>query len=80
MNEDTIDGAVKEAEAIANADYAKHEPTARNHAKLQAIQIRVNGELIKTIRNLDAKNERLQKQVALLSVVATLASIIALFK
>lgn len=33
-----------------------------------------------TIRSLDAKNAKLQRSVALLSVVATLASIIALFK
>lgn len=80
MDQTEIDETVAEAEQIAGGDYRTHEPTARNHAKLQALQIRTNSELIKTIRHLDAKNAKLQKSVAILSVVATLAAIIALFK
>jgi hypothetical protein len=80
MNNSELDRIVKEAEKIAASDYTEHEPTARNHANLQKLQIRVNSELIKTIRNLDAKNSKLQFMVALLSVVATVAAVIALFK
>jgi|KBSSwiStaDraftv2_1062776.scaffolds.fasta_scaffold1200196_1 hypothetical protein len=75
-----IDRVVKEAREIAAADYRSHEPTARNHAALQALQIKINGELIKTIRSLDAKNAKLQKLLFLLSVVATFAAIVALLK
>lgn len=80
MNNLEIDQTIKAAEAIVGGDYKQHEPTARNHAQLMALQIKINGDLIKTIRNLDAKNSKLQKSVAWLSVVATVASIIALFK
>jgi hypothetical protein len=80
MDNSQIDQTVKEAQEIAGGDYRTHEPTARNHASLQALQIKINGELIKTIRNLDAKNSKLQAAVAWLAVIATLASIIALFK
>lgn len=80
MNDKEIDETVAEAEKIAASDYKEHEPTARNHAKLQALQIKTNNELIRTIRNLDAKNSKLQKSVAILSVVATAAAIIALFR
>ena len=75
-----IDQVVKEAENIAAGDYRSHEPTARNHAALQALQIKINGELIKTIRSLDAKNGRLQKLLFLLSMVATSCAIIAVLK
>lgn len=80
MDDKAINETVAEAEKIAASDYKAHEPTARNHAKLQALQIRTNSELIRTIRNLDAKNSKLQKSVAILSVVATAAAIIALFR
>jgi hypothetical protein len=80
MDNSQIDQIISQAEAIASGDYKTHEPTARNHAKLQALLVATNGELIKTIRSLDAKNGRLQKQVFLLSIIATIASIIALFK
>lgn len=80
MDNTEIDQAVQEAEAIAAGNYKKHEPTARNHAKLQALEIKINSELIKTIRGLDAKNTRLQKSVVLLSIVATMSAVVALFK
>ena len=69
-----------EAEHIAAGDYRTHEPTARNHAKLQALQIKINGELIKTIRQLDDKNGKIQKLLVVLSIVATLSTVIALLK
>ncbi len=75
-----IDKVIKQAEKIAAGDYATHEPTARNHAALQALQIRVNGELIKTIRSLDAKNAKLQRLLFWLSVVATVSAVIALLR
>jgi hypothetical protein len=75
-----IDKVVKEAEAIASDDYTSHEPTARNHARLQALQIKINGELIKTIRSLDAKNAKLQRLLFWLSVIATFSAVIALLK
>jgi hypothetical protein len=80
MDDIQLAQTIQEAEAIAEGNYKQAESTARNHAKLAALQIKVNGDLIKTIRHLDAKNARLQKYVAFLSVVATLAAIIALFK
>lgn len=75
-----IDKIVKQATEIAAGDYKTHEPTAQNHAALQALQIKINVELIKTIRELDAKNEKLQKFVFWLSVVATIATVVALLK
>ena len=75
-----IDKVIDEAKQLVAGDYSTHEPTARNHAALQALQIRVNGELIKTIRSLDAKNAKLQKLLFWLSVVATVSAIIALLK
>lgn len=80
MDDSKLNNAIKEANDIAAGNYKEHEPTARNHAKLQALQITINSELIRTIRHLDTKNSKLQKQVAILSIVATAASIIALFK
>jgi cytochrome oxidase assembly protein ShyY1 len=80
MEDQQIDKVVAEAEEIAASDYKQHESTARNHAKIQALLVRTNGELIKTIRSLDAKNSKLQYQVRWLSVIATIAAIIALFK
>ncbi len=71
---------INEAQAIAKGNYKQAESTARNHASLQALQIRVNAELIKTIRHLDEKNEKLQKLLFWLSLVATLATIVALIK
>ena len=80
INNNEIDRVVKEAKKIAASDYTSHEPTARNHAALQALQIKINGELIKTIRSLDAKNAKLQKLLFLLSVIATFSAIVALLK
>ena len=78
IRNDEINAVVNEAKEIAAGDYRTHEPTARNHAALQALQIKVNSELIKTIRNLDRKNATLQKFIAVLSVIATVATIVAL--
>jgi hypothetical protein len=75
-----IEADVEEAAAIAKGNYERAESTARNHASLQALQIKVNAELIKTIRHLDEKNERLQKLIFWLSVIATIATIVALYK
>jgi hypothetical protein len=75
-----IDKVIKQAQNIASGDFATHEPTARNHAALQALQIKINGELIKTIRGLDAKNAKLQKLLFWLSVIATFSAIVALLK
>jgi hypothetical protein len=80
MNDLEIDQIVAQAETIAGGKYAAHEETAKNHAKIQSLLVRTNGELIKTIRHLDAKNSKLQRQVAILSGVATIAALIALFK
>lgn len=80
MNNKQIDQTIKEAEAIAASNYSHHEETARNHAKIQSLLVKTNGELIKTIRHLDTKNAKLQRSVAWLSVVATIAAITALFK
>ena len=80
MNDQQIEETIAQADAIAASDYKQHESTARNHAKIQALLVRTNCELIKTIRKLDAKNSKLQQQVAWLSVIATVAAIIALFK
>jgi len=80
MDNHQLDKIIKDAQQIAEGDYRTHEPTARNHAKLQALQIKVNSELIKTIRILDDKNSRLQKMIAVLSVVLAAAAIVALFK
>jgi len=80
MDSNQLDKIVKEAEKIAGGDYATHEPTARNHAKLQALQIKVNSELIKTIRILDDKNSKLQVMIAVMTVFVAAAAIIALFK
>ncbi len=75
-----LDTLVQEAQSIAGGDYKTHEPTARNHAKLQALHVRTDAELIKTIRHLDEKNGKLQKLLFWLSVVATVATIVALVK
>jgi hypothetical protein len=76
-----IDKVIAQAQEIAARDnYASHEPTARNHAELQALQIQVNGELIKTIRGLDAKNAKLQRLLFWLSLIATASALIALFR
>ena len=80
LSNTVIDRIVSEAQEIAVGDYKEHEPTARNHAALQAKIIEVNGELIKTIRQLDAKNSKLQLYLAWLALVATAASLIALLK
>ena len=80
LSSTAIDQIVVEAQKIAAGDYKEHEPTARNHAALQAKIIEVNGELIKTIRLLDAKNSKLQLYLAWLALVATAASLIALLK
>jgi NTP pyrophosphatase (non-canonical NTP hydrolase) len=75
-----LDELVKDAQDIAAGDYAAHEPTARNHAALQARLVMVNAELIKTIRHLDEKNGKLQKLLFWLSAVATVATLVALFR
>jgi hypothetical protein len=81
MSEDQkIDKLVEEAKKIAAGDYSAAELTARNHATLQSLQISVNGELIKTIRHLDRKNSVLQRFIAVLSIIATIATFVALFK
>jgi hypothetical protein len=80
VNNDQIDQLVKKAEQIVRGNYDTHEPTAKNHAALQGLEIKVTGELIKTIRALDAKNSKLQKTVLWLSIVATVSALIALFK
>jgi hypothetical protein len=80
LSNKAIDELIQEAHDIAGGDYKNHEATARNHAALQSRIIQVNGELIKTIRQLDAKNSSLQKIVAWLALVATVASVIALAK
>lgn len=80
VDDDQIDELVKKAEQIVRGKYDTHEPTAKNHAALQGLEIKVTGELIKTIRALDAKNSRLQRTVLWLSVVATFAALVALFK
>jgi len=80
LSDQAINNIVKKSQTIANGDYKTHEPTARNHAALQALQIKINAELIKTIRNLDQKNEKLQRFIFLLTIVATLATVVALAK
>lgn len=80
VNNAQIDRLVKKAEQIVKGKYDTHEPTAKNHAALQGIEIKVTGELIKTIRALDEKNSKLQKTVLWLSFVATISALIALFK
>ncbi len=80
VDNDQIDELVKKAEEIVKGDYNTHEPTAKNHAALQALEIKVTGELIKTIRVLDEKNSKLQKTVLWLSIIATISALIALFK
>lgn len=80
VNNHEIDQLVKKAEEIVKGDYNTHEPTAKNHAALQALEIKVTGELIKTIRVLDEKNSKLQKTVLWLSIIATISALIALFK
>lgn len=77
---DEIEGVVASAKMIAEGDYSHSVSTATNHAKLQALQIKMNSELIKTIRHLDRKNSMLQKFIAVLSVVATVATVVALLK
>lgn len=79
-NESEIDSTVAEAKKLAEGDYSHSVSTATNHAKLQALQIKMNSELIKTIRHLDRKNSVLQKFIAVLSVVATIATVVALLK
>jgi hypothetical protein len=81
LSNSNIDKLIEEARQIASSgDYRSHEPTARNHAALQAKIIEVNGELIKTIRKLDEKNSKLQILVFWLAVVSTFAGLVALFK
>lgn len=80
VSEKEIDKVIKQAEKIAAGDYQSHEPTARNHAALQALQVKINGELIKTIRGLDAKNAKLQRLLFWLSVVATISAVTTLLK
>jgi hypothetical protein len=80
LTDDQIANIIGEADNIAKADYKEPEPTARQHAKLQSLQIKVNAELIKTIRHLDEKNGKLQKLLFWLSVVATVATVVALLK
>ena len=80
VDNNQIDRLVDNAQVIARGDYQTHEPTAKNHAALQALEIKVTGELIKTIRSLDEKNSKLQKTVLLLSIVAAVSALIALFK
>jgi hypothetical protein len=75
-----IEAIVRQAQEIAAGDYTEAETTARNHAALQAKIIQINGELMKTIRHLDSKNSTLQKFVAWLSLVATVATVVALLK
>lgn len=75
-----IESVVDEAKQIAEGDYTHSVSTATNHARLQALQIKMNSELIKTIRHLDRKNSVLQKFIAVLSVVATIATVVALLK
>jgi hypothetical protein len=75
-----IDKIVEQARKIAGGNYKKAESTATNHANLQALQIKINAELIKTIRQLDEKNEKLQKLIFWLSVIATVATFVALLK
>lgn len=80
LSDQEINRIVEEADTIASGDYKTHEPTARNHAALQALEIKTNAELIRTIRQLDQKNGKLQKLLFWLSVVATVATVIALLK
>lgn len=80
VNNREIDQLVKKAEEIVKGNYDTHEPTAKNHAALQGLEIKVSGELIKTIRALDEKNTKLQKTVLWLSIIATISALIALFK
>jgi signal transduction histidine kinase len=75
-----IDKIVEQARKIASGNYKKAVSTATNHANLQALQIKINAELSKTIRHLDEKNEKLQKLLFWLSIVATVATIAALLK
>lgn len=50
-----IDKVVAQAQEIAGGRYDKAEITAKQHATLQSLQIKINAELIKTIRHLDKK-------------------------
>ncbi len=80
MKDTELSKLVKEAESIVGGNWDSHADTARGHAKIQSLLVATNVELIKTIRELDHKNSRLQKLVFLLSVVATFAAIVALIK
>ena len=80
VNNSQLDQLVKKSEEIVHGNYETHEPTAKNHAALQALEIKVTSELIKTIRILDEKNSKLQNTVLWLSIVATVSALIALFK
>lgn len=78
LSSEQINKVVRQAQKISEGDYKQAESTAKNHATLQALQIKVNAELIKTIRHLDEKNGKLQKLLFWLSVVATFATLAAL--
>lgn len=80
LDSQEIDKIVANASKIAAGDYKKAESTAKNHASLQKLQITINAELIKTIRHLDSKNQKLQKQIAWLTLIAAAATIVALLK
>lgn len=78
LNNQEIDRVIRQAQEISEGNYKQAESTAKNHASLQALQIKVNAELIKTIRHLDEKNSNLQKYLLWLSVAATVATLAAL--
>lgn len=78
LSNEQINKVVKQAQEISEGNYKQAESTAKNHASLQALQIKINAELIKTIRHLDEKNSNLQKYLLWLSVVATVATLGAL--
>jgi len=80
MDNTELNKLAEEVDSIVGGNYKTHEVTARNHAKIQSLLVKTNIELIKTIRDLDSKNSKLQNQVKWLSVIAVLASVIALFK
>lgn len=80
LTDDELDKLVENARDIAAGNYNSHVETATNHAALQALNVQTNTELIKTIRKLDEKNRKLQQLLFWLSVIATVATIVALLK
>ena len=80
MDRKQLDKLVTETEAIVESNFNSLEVTVRNHATIQSSLVTTNVELIKTIQDLDSKNSKLQKQLFWLSLIATFAAIVALFK